>query len=221
MNNTNEIIYKSLSDLEKNLQEIKSANEQVKDVVSSSEAISKVIESYQHSFEGLSKNVKSILKDSTDFSAETISKLSEQVDVFKLEVNKLSNLNIEASIKNIEKEVVLQFNKDLKKQLEHIDSKNIEFQSKINEFKDQINRIEKMKLDILVNEVALSINNKINTFELIINEKIDSLINIEKDTLKKIQSQNTKIKIIFVILFVLIMLSILSILVPLKLKKII
>jgi hypothetical protein len=221
MNNTNEKILKSLADLEHNLNQINSAKEQVNKVVQTSVDLAKVIESYQSSFQGLSNNVKTILEDSSKYSVESITKLSEQVDNFKAEVENLSKIDVANSIEKIEKEVVLKFEKNLNKQLSVLDLKSQEFQNKIDEFKSQISRIESMKLDFVINETSKNIIENIKSFELKINNEIGKIYDLENSIIQKIEKQNSKAKGFYFLFFILIVLVVFSILVPLKLKKII
>jgi len=221
MKNTNEKILKSLADLEHNLNQINSAKEQVNKVVQTSVDLAKVIESYQSSFQGLSNNVKTILEDSSKYSVESITKLSEQVDNFKAEVENLSKIDVANSIEKIEKEVVLKFEKNLNKQLSVLDLKSQEFQNKIDEFKSQISRIESMKLDFVINETSKNIIENIKSFELKINNEIGKIYDLENSIIQKIEKQNSKAKWFYFLFFILIVLVVFSILVPLKLKKII
>jgi len=201
MNNTNEKILKSLADLEHNLNQINSAKEQVNKVVQTSVDLAKVIESYQSSFQGLSNNVKTILEDSSKYSVESITKLSEQVDNFKAEVENLSKIDVANSIEKIEKEVVLKFEKNLNKQLSVLDLKSQEFQNKIDEFKSQISRIESMKLDFVINETSKNIIENIKSFELKINNEIGKIYDLENSIIQKIEKQNSKAKGFYFLFF--------------------
>ena len=146
MSNTNDIL-KSLAELQKSLEEINSAKEQVIKVVDSSEALAKAIESYKSSFEGLSANVQTILEESKSFSIETITKLSEQTDNFNKEVTRLIEFDFIKSFQSIEQEVVKTFEKDLSEKLAVIDSKSQNLQEKVDDMQKQIVRFESIDLE--------------------------------------------------------------------------
>jgi len=146
MRNTYDIL-KSLAELQKSLEEINSAKEQVIKVVDSSEALAKAIESYKSSFEGLSANVQTILEESKSFSIETITKLSEQTDNFNKEVTRLIEFDFIKSFQSIEQEVVKTFEKDLSEKLAVIDSKSQNLQEKVDDMQKQIVRFESIDLE--------------------------------------------------------------------------
>ena len=130
MSSTNENILKSLAVLEKNLNEINSAKEEVSKVVSSSVEIVKVLDLYQSSFEGLSLNVKSVIDDFRKFNLDSIAKLSEQTQSFSKEITKLTEFDVSNSLKSIESKVVKQFEQNLIKPLNALDeqTKKIEIE---------------------------------------------------------------------------------------------
>jgi uncharacterized coiled-coil protein SlyX len=148
MSNTNENILKSLAILEQNLKDINSAKEQVTNVVKSSGDLAKVIETYKSSFEGLAKNVQTVLEESRNFNLGTIKKLSEQTETFNKEVTKLTEFDFTKLFQSIEAEVVKQFEKDLLTRLAVFDKKAQDFQAKIDEFKAQISRLESIDLEV-------------------------------------------------------------------------
>ena len=101
MSTTSENILKSLAVLEQNLKDIDSAKLQVSKVVKSSDDLAKVIETYQLSFDGVSKNLKTVLNEIKSLNVETISALSKQTELFNNEVVKLSNLDFEKSFNTV------------------------------------------------------------------------------------------------------------------------
>ncbi len=142
MSTTSENILKSLAVLEQNLKDIDSAKLQVSKVVKSSDDLAKVIETYQSSFDGVSKNLKTVLSEIKSVNLDTISNLSKQTELFNKEVNKLSNLDFETYFNSVKKEIIKQFENDLKNQLVVIDEHSKILQDEINEFKSQISRLE-------------------------------------------------------------------------------
>jgi len=146
MSNTNDIL-KSLIELQKSLEEIDSAKQQVLKVVDSSEALAQVIESYKSSFEGLSANVQTVFDESRNFNLDTITRLSEQTDNFNKEVTRLIEFDFTKSFQSIEQEVVKTFEKDLSEKLAVIDSKSQNLQEKVEDMQKQIIRFESIDLE--------------------------------------------------------------------------
>lgn len=131
MSTTSENILKSLAVLEQNLKDIDSAKLQVSKVVKSSDDLAKVIETYQSSFDGVSKNLKTVLSEIKSVNLDTISNLSKQTELFNKEVDKLSNLDFETSFNSAKKEIVKQFEKDLKEKLTVLEDKTTNFDKEV------------------------------------------------------------------------------------------
>lgn len=131
MSTTSENILKSLAVLEQNLKDIDSAKSQVSKVVKSSDDLAKVIETYQSSFEGVSKNLKTVLSEIKSVNLDTISNLSKQTELFNKEVDKLSNLDFKTSFNSAKEEIVKQFEKDLKEKLTVLENKTTSFNKEV------------------------------------------------------------------------------------------
>ena len=131
MSTTSENILKSLAVLEQNLKDIDSAKFQVSKVVKSSDDLAKVIETYQLSFDGISKNLKTVLSEIKSVNLDTISNLSKQTELFNKEVDKLSNLDFETSFNSAKEEIVKQFEKDLKEKLIVLENKTTSFDKEV------------------------------------------------------------------------------------------
>lgn len=131
MSTTSENILRSLAVLEQNLKDIDSAKLQVSKVVKSSDDLAKVIETYQSSFDGVSKNLKTVLSEIKSVNLDTISNLSKQTELFNKEVDKLSNLDFETSFNSAKKEIVKQFEKDLKEKLIVLENKTTSFNKEV------------------------------------------------------------------------------------------
>lgn len=71
-----------------------------------------------------------------------IGDLDKQIKNIEYEVAKLTEYDFKDSFDNLEKQVVNQFKKDLKGKLNDIDGKVLDLQSKIDEFKVQISRLQ-------------------------------------------------------------------------------
>lgn len=166
MSTTNENILKSLAALEGNLKDIDSAKEQVNNVVKSSGDLANVIESYKASFEGVSKNLKTVLREIKSANLNTISALSMQTELFNKEVTRLTEFDFTNSFDSIESKVIEQFGKDLKKQLAVIDEQSKSLQDKIDEFKSQISRIEAIDLETHFATLIADFTNQNNEVKL-------------------------------------------------------
>ena len=145
--NTTQNILKSLAVLEKNLKEIHSAKLQVSKVVKSSDDLAKVIETYQSSFEGVSKNLKIALEEIKSVNLDTTLALSKQTELFNKEVTRLTEFDFTNSFDSIESKVIEQFETDLKKQIAVIDKQSKSLQDKIDDFKSQVSRLEAIDLE--------------------------------------------------------------------------
>jgi len=247
MSITNDNILKSLAVLEQNLNDINSAKEQVNKVVKSSSDIAKVIESYQSSFEGLSKNVKAVLEDSRKFNLDSISKLTEQTSNFskeitkmtefdvskslksieskavkqfeqnlliplnafdehinkmKEEVDKLTEFNFQDSFNKLEKDVINQFNTNLKKKLDIFDNKVQELQTKIEEFKLQILRLEKVDLEYHFKNILRLLTDHLDQHYIQQGKKNEEIKNQYQILMTRFDKQEKEIKTSKTLLFV-------------------
>jgi hypothetical protein len=112
----------------------------------------------------VSKSLKSIESETIKHFQQNLSKpledLDKQITNIKNEVFKLTEFDFKDTFANLEKQVVKQFNTDLKEKLDVIDNKAIDLQSKIDEFKSQISRIEKVDFE---SYFALIISNFTNS----------------------------------------------------------
>jgi len=204
MSNTNDIL-KSLATLEQNLKDINSAKEQVAKVAESSANLANVIKTYETSFEGLSKNVLTVLDDSKSFNLDTITKLSEQTDNFRNEVSKLIEFDFENEFQILQNRVVEQFEKDLSEKLEVIDSKNLTLQEKIDDMQKQVVRFESIDLEThfakhqktlseiftAINAINLTLTNVTQSFTSITQELGAISVSIESCKLEIIDKLRT------------------------------
>jgi len=144
--NTDEIL-KSLANLQKSLEEIDSARQQVINVVNSSSELAKVVASYKSSFEGLSINISQVLDKSKEFNLDILSELSKQTGNFSDEVSKLTEFDFNAKFQTLQQEVIKQFENDLANQLSIIDKKAEIIQEKSDELQKQVIRLESIDLE--------------------------------------------------------------------------
>lgn len=120
--NTNEIV-KSLAELQKNLENIESAKQQVLKVVDSSAELAQVIAAYKSNFEGLTSNIRKMLDEVKELNLNTVSDLAKQIDIFSNEAGKLEKAsgNLATVIQNLgslkdateanQKEIIIQLNR--------------------------------------------------------------------------------------------------------------
>lgn len=111
----------------------------------------------------VSKSLKSIESETIKHFQQNLSKplegLDKQIKNIEKEVAKLTEYDFKDSFSNLEKQVVNQFNADLKEKLDELDNKMIEIQSKIDEFKKQIARIEQVDLESHFKDILTSLIN--------------------------------------------------------------
>src|SRR5690606_40035296 len=81
-------------------------------------------------------------------------------------VDKLSNLNFESFLNSAKEEIVKQFEKDLKKQLIVIDEQSKNLQDKINEFNNQISRLEAIDFETHFTNLITDLTNQNNEVKL-------------------------------------------------------
>ena len=203
--NTDEIL-KSLANLQKSLEEIDSARQQVINVVNSSSELAKVVASYKSSFEGLSINISQVLDKSKEFNLDILSELSKQTGNFSDEVSKLTEFDFNAKFQTLQQEVVSQFERDLSNKLTVIDTKaeiiqektdglnqnNLNALSKLSKqtdmFKDEVSKLTEFdfnaKFQTLQQEVIKQFENDLANQLSIIDKKAE-IIQEKSDELQK------------------------------------
>lgn len=211
MSTTSENILKSLAVLEQNLKDIDSAKLQVSNVVKSSDDLAKVIESYQSSFDGVSKNLKTVLSEIKSVNLNTISNLSKQTELFNKEVDKLSNLDFESSFISAKEEIVKQFEKDLKEKLIVLENKTTSFDKEVTrltefDFTNSFDSIEAKVIGqfekdlkkqlVVIDEQSKNLQDKINEFK----SQISRLESIDLEThfatlINDLTKQNNEVKL--------------------------
>ncbi len=211
MSTTSENILKSLAVLEHNLNDIDSAKLQVSKVVKSSNDLAKVIETYQSSFDGVSKNLKTVLSEIKSVNLDTISNLSKQTELFNKEVDKLSNLDFETSFNSAKKEIVKQFEKNLKEKLSVLEAKTISFDKEVTrltefDFTNSFDSIEAKVIEqfekdlkkqlVVIEEQSKNLQDKIDEFK----SQISRLEAIDLEThfatlINDLTKQNSEVKL--------------------------
>lgn len=211
MSTTSENILKSLAVLEQNLKDIDSAKFQVSKVVKSSDDLAKVIETYQLSFDGISKNLKTVLSEIKSVNLDTISNLSKQTELFNKEVDKLSNLDFETSFNSAKEQIVKQFEKNLKEKLIVLENKTTSFDKEVTrltefDFTNSFDSIEAKVIGqfekdlkkqlVVIDEQSKNIQEKIDEFK----SQISRLEAIDLEThfatlINDLTKQNNEVKL--------------------------
>lgn len=110
----------------------------------------------------VSKSLKSIESETIKQFQQNLSKPLESLDKhtknIEKEITKLTEFDFKDSFIKIEKEVVYQFNLDLKEKLVSFDNKSIGLQTKIDELKRQIERLEKVDLEKLFDKLQKTLS---------------------------------------------------------------
>lgn len=162
MSKINENILKSLAVLEQNLKDIESAKKQVNKVVQSSDDLAKVIESYQASFDGVTKNLKTILSEIKNVNLDTIKDLSKRNKDLSNEITRLTEFDFTNSFNSIETKVIDQFEKDLKKSFVILDKKIKNLQDEISELQDQTTRLKTIDIDAHFDKISSDLTKDYN-----------------------------------------------------------
>ena len=189
-----------------NLDSIAKLSEQTKTF---SKEISKITE-----FD-VSKSLKSIESEAIKQFQQNLSKPLEVLDIhiknIDKEVSKLTEFDFQNSFNKIEKEVVNQFNSDIKEQLVTLDKKALDLQSKIDEFKTVVLRIEKIDLEWHFNEILTNLTNHTDKQHTEINKKYDEVKNQTANIFLRLDQQDRETKTLKTLLFLTIGLLIIGI----------
>jgi hypothetical protein len=135
----------------------------------------------------VSKSLKSIESETIKQFQQNLSKPLESLDKhtknIEKEITKLTEFDFKDSFIKIEKEVVYQFNLDLKEKLVSFDNKSIGLQTKIDELKRQIERLEKVDLEKLFDKLQKTLSDifgAINAINLTLTGLITSLNSVNQ-----------------------------------------
>jgi len=184
--NTNDIL-RSLTQLEQSIKDIDSARTQVYEVVTVSENLAKIIETYKTALGGISSDIKQILDESKEVNLGVISELSAQKDNLKDEISKLTEFDFDTKFQTLQKEVVGQFEKDLLSRLVRIDKKAQDVQEdlskQINSLKVEISKLTEFDFDTKFQTLQKEV---VGQFE---KDLLSRLVQIDKKT------QDIKVKI--------------------------
>ena len=162
--NTNDNILASLAALERNLEGIVSAKQQVSEVVQSSKDLADIIDSYKSSFEGLSSTVAQILDKSKDLNLNVLSELSKLTGNLKDEITKLSEFNFDVKFQTLQQEAIREIERSLSARLSIFDTKAQVLQEKSDLIQGQVALFESLDLENQFNRHQKSMNELFNYF---------------------------------------------------------
>lgn len=156
----------------------------------------------------VSKSLKSIESETIKKIQQNLSKpledLDKQITNIKNEVTKLTEFNFKDSLSNLEKQVVKQFNTDLKVKLDELDNKTLNIQSKIDEFKEQITRIEQVDLGSHFKHLQTAVTNHLDKQNIEIIKKYDEVISKSDKIILRLEQQDKETKALKTLLFVIV-----------------
>lgn len=156
----------------------------------------------------VSKSLKSIESETIKHYQQKISKpveeLDKQISNIKNEVTKLSEFNFKDTFSNLEKQVVKKFNIDLKVKLDELDNKTLDIQSKIDDFKEQITRIEQVDLESHFKHLLTALTNHFDKQSIEIDKKYDEAISKSDKIILRLDQQDKETKALKTLLFVIV-----------------
>lgn len=167
----------------------------------------------------VSKSLKSIETETTKQFQQNLSKpledLDKQIRNIEKEITKLTEYDFKDSFGNLEKQVVIQFNTDLKEKLVKLDNKALDLQSKIDEFKVQISRIEKIDLESHFSEILTILTNQADSVQIELNKKYEELKNQVYYIFLRLDQQDKESKTLKTLLFLILGIVIIGIIINL------
>jgi hypothetical protein len=162
-----------------------------------------------------SKSFKSIesetIKQFHQNLSEPLADLDKQIRNIEKEVAKLTEYDFRDFFSNLEKQVVNQFKTDLKDKLDELDIKALDLQSKIDEFKVQILRIEKVDLESPFNHILSTLTNLFEKQSAEITKKYDEVRSQGDNIILLLDLQEREIKVLKTLIFVTLVIIIIGI----------
>lgn len=170
----------------------------------------------------VSKSLKSIESVTIKHFQQNLSKpledLDKQIANIKNEVSKLTEFDFKDTFTNLEKQVVSQFKTDLKEKLDELDNKTLEIQSKIDEFKQQITRIEQVDLDSHFQHHLTSVSNNLDKQNIELTKKYEEAISKSDNIILRLDQQDKETKSLKTLLFLTIGIVIIGIILTFVMK---
>lgn len=170
----------------------------------------------------VSKSLKSIESETIKHFQQNLSKpledLDKQIANIKNEVSKLTEFDFKDTFTNLEKQVVSQFKTDLKEKLDELDNKTLEIQSKIDEFKQQITRIEQVDLESHFQHLLTTVTNNLDKQNIELTKKYEEAISKNDNIVLRLDQQDKETKSLKTLLFLTIGIVIIGIIITFVMK---
>lgn len=170
----------------------------------------------------VSKSLKSIESETIKHFQQNLTKpledLDKQITNFKNEVFKLTEFDFKDTFTNLEKQVVSQFKTDLKEKLDELDNKTLEIQSKIDEFKQQITRIEHVDLESHFQHLLTAFTNNLDKQNIHLTKKYEEAISKSDNIVLRLDQQDKETKSLKTLLFLTIGIVIIGIIITFVMK---
>lgn len=170
----------------------------------------------------VSKSLKSIESETIKQFQQNLIKplegLDKQIKNIEKEVAKLTEYDFKDSFINLEKQVINQFNADLKEKLVSLDNKAEDLQSKIDEFKVQISRIEKVDLEFHFKQILTTLTNHTDKQSTELTKKYEEVKSQGANIIVRLDHQDKETKTLKTLLFLTIGIIIIGIVINFVMK---
>lgn len=170
----------------------------------------------------VSKSLKSIESETIKHFQQNLSTpledLDKQITNIKNEVFKLTEFNFKDTFANLEKQVVSQFKTDLKEKIDELDNKTLEIQSKIDEFKQQITRIEQVDLESHFQHLLTTVTYNLDKQNIELTKKYEEAISKNDNIVLRLDQQDKETKSLKTLLFLTIGIVIIGIIINFSVK---
>jgi predicted nucleic acid-binding Zn-ribbon protein len=170
----------------------------------------------------VSKSLKSIESETIKQFQQNLNRplavLDEQIKNIEQEVTKLTEYDFKDSFSNLERQVVNQFKTDLKEKMDVLDNKALDLQSKIDEFKVQISRIEKVDLESHFNNILTVLKNQSDKQNIELTKKYEESISKSDNIILRLDQQDKETKALKTLVFVIVGMIIIGIVTTLVMR---
>lgn len=145
----------------------------------------------------IGSSVKIYLDGSNTLFIAKLKEMEEKISELDKQISRLINTNFEELFKSLQIVFIEQTRKDLELELKKVDEKTILFQERINEFRAQIERLEKIDLEKYFDRLQKTLSeiySAINNINITLTSLTKSLTDIAQQisTLQNIINQNQK-----------------------------
>jgi len=167
----------------------------------------------------ISKSLKSIdskvVKQFHQNISKPIENLEEQTKNIEKEVSKLIEFDFKESFNKIENEIVEQFNINLKEKLISFNHQLLDLQSKIEELKFEIVRIEAIDLESHFKEISTIFSNQIDNQNIELIKNYEEVKNLGANIYLRLDQQNKEIETLKTLMFLIIGIAVIGIILSL------